>query len=148
MLNCPLTYPLCGPVYAPGCALLFDSLVHSPLRSPLQGLLLSPMIDTVRPVMRSLLRNPLRIRGKAMGCASIFPYNMAGDKLCRTPGRDFGDLLFSGPRYSVLDSLLFQWFISHCPIQTPFGPVYSVREPLFSQWFIRYFGKPCSGSLG
>ena len=25
---------------------------------------------------------------------------------------------------------------------------YSVRESLFSQSFIRYFGKPCSGSLG
>ena len=74
-LHCPLTYPLHGHGFAPGCALPFDSLVHSPLRSPLPGLLLRPMIGTVRPAMRSLLRNPLRIRGKAMGCASISPYN-------------------------------------------------------------------------
>ena len=73
---------------------------------------------------------------------------MADDKLCRTSGRDFGDLLIFGPQYSVLESLLFQWFMSHTQISLLFGPGYSVRESLFPQWFIRYFGKPCSGSLG
>ena len=83
-----MTYPLHGHGFAPGCALPFDPLVRSPLRSPLPGLLLRPMIGTVRPAMRSLLRSPLRIHGKAMGCASIFHMVTMHLSSCFLPASD------------------------------------------------------------